>query len=572
MSSPRLRSIRGLAWIALAALVVGACSSGDEQPAAEAPSAVSDTAAEEPSATSDVTATDAAEVMFVEPEPWILGPTEGDPFCRALGELQRGEVGLGGGTFLERTVVSVDHLLAAAPASIEADLQLLRDIVFGLSTAGAETNALAAFALATTNELPVAEQRIADTISALCDYDPPAHPDVPPPIPLDGVEPFDIANSACASWPRFGNIQSNNVFPYLFDGTGTGYWSLNYTVEPGGWIELHGEYPDTRFFALHPNDQDTNNLPSLRDVDIVPDDGSGNPFLAELEEGQPKDWTVVARFEPPPSEAEPNTIYLGETKNGQPNTRGVLLYRLYGVTDTSTLDGGVDLPSVTVHDADGEIVERYERCDGYPEGYEPPTGLPLFPSLLIPDSRATNPPSIDASRSWDAPVDILANQDAVYWGSNYSSAFGDLFVLRAKAPRSPDTRGGEAVWEVPDADLRYITVCNYNFWAGRPNTCALENELAVDDEGRYTIVVTTPENRPEGATADHGVTWFDWGPFLDGTISFRAGLRGDPFAAALETALTGGEVAPEVEPFLPDATYCDPSVFDAGGAGACFAS
>ena len=160
----------------------------------------------------------------------------------------------------------------------------------------------------------------------------------------------------------------------------------------------------------------------------------------------------------------------------------------------------------------------------------------------------------------------------MYWGSNYSSAFGDLFVLRAKAPRSPDTRGGEAVWEVPDADLRYITVCNYNFWAGRPNTCALENELAVDDEGRYTIVVTTPENRPEGATADQGVTWFDWGPFLDGTISFRAGLRGDPFAAALETALTGGEVAPEVEPFLPDATSCDPSVFDAGGADACFAS
>jgi hypothetical protein len=35
---------------------------------------------------------------------------------------------------------------------------------------------------------------------------------------------------------------------------------------------------------------------------------------------------------------------------------------------------------------------------------------------------------------------------------------------------------------------------------------------------------------------------------------------------------TGGEIAPEVEPFLPVALYCDPSVFDAGGADAYFAS
>lgn len=34
--------------------------------------------------------------------------------------------------------------------------------------------------------------------------------------------------------------------------------------------------------------------------------------------------------------------------------------------------------------------------------------------------------------------------------------------------------------------------------------------------------------------------------------------------------MTGGEVAPEVEPFLPVAVYCDPSVFDPCGADACF--
>ncbi len=36
--------------------------------------------------------------------------------------------------------------------------------------------------------------------------------------------------------------------------------------------------------------------------------------------------------------------------------------------------------------------------------------------------------------------------------------------------------------------------------------------VALDNDGYYTIVVSRPEDRPDNATQENGITWIDWGP------------------------------------------------------------
>ncbi|MCZ6831861.1 MAG: hypothetical protein O7F73_20165 [Gammaproteobacteria bacterium] len=466
-------------------------------------------------------------------------------------------------------------LLDVAPAVIEGDLRQFHAIFASWAGAVSGDNPmLQTFRELSDPSLAGAEGRIGDYIADACglrigdgSY-----------VEADRPSAQDI----CPGWPRIGSPLTFNNFPNLPDISGANYFANDFmmsrvglalgdafAVEPGGWVELHGQYPRARYFAYHPNDFDLNNLKTLRDVDLDPDPGSVNPFREVPAPGSKNYYTAKLVFTAAPDAPESNTSYVGVKKDGESSNRYLFnMLRLYAsdIGDGPN-SGGVPLPAVTIYAADGSVSQHFEECDLYAEG-RPLLKTDLkFPELPIADHRARRTPVWSSSSNFDAPSDTLANADVQYLSTVYSRRFGNIFVLRAKYLTAPNTRSGEPV-STPGYDVRLYTLCNYNIWAGNAIDCMLDTELKVGDDGYYTLVISDQENRPGNLAAEQA-TWMDWGPFLDGQISFRHVFRENPRVSEIAAALDGTAVSESTQPYVPIALPCNTSTFEQGGWEAC---
>lgn len=88
---------------------------------------------------------------------------------------------------------------------------------------------------------------------------------------------------------------------------------------------------------------------------------------------------------------------------------------------------------------------------------------------------------------------------------------GSCLVIRGKAPHTPRTLDGCAVRE-PCDQLRYW---NITLQGGKPTkrtpvVSISDEEVYLDANDRYTIVVSTPQDRPKNATPENGITWHPW--------------------------------------------------------------
>ena len=80
----------------------------------------------------------------------------------------------------------------------------------------------------------------------------------------------------------------------------------------------------------------------------------------------------------------------------------------------------------------------------------------------------------------------------------------------------------------------------------------------------HTLLVSTEENRPKNATLEQGVTWLDWGAYLDGQLTWRFLLRRDPKLVALHDAIVSGKSTPEIAPYVPVARHVSKKEFESG--------
>jgi hypothetical protein len=461
---------------------------------------------------------------------------------------------------------TVRRLLEVAPDEIRPDLQALYDLLAEARDATGMA-VLGVFPKLCDPELAAIEGRIADFIAEHCG------------LRLDDGE-YQVGELTGAplttGWPGAGSPLTNNRFPYLLDTSASNYFSNRYwhgpgvppgfvAVPEGGSVVLRGQYLRCRYFAFHPCDFDTNTLPTLVDKDIEPDPGSRNPFREPVAPGDSQDFTVRIYFSSRPEHPEPNTIYAGEKKNGGSNTALFLLLR----TTDSVLGAnppnstGVPLPSVTVLAADGSEVEQHESRLPYADG-DYPIETTRFAALPIPDYRAQVAAGKWSTRSnWGLPYDILASDDILYLGTPYSRRLGELLVVRGRALRTPDTPR-EPVY-LPEAQIRGFTITNYNFWAGVCNSAIVDRELALDSQGCYTVVVSTAQQRPANATLENDVNWMDWGPYLDGQLTFRMLLRTNPLLLRLKALALGETEDPELAPYLPRVGHCSRAAFEANG-------
>ncbi len=78
-----------------------------------------------------------------------------------------------------------------------------------------------------------------------------------------------------------------------------------------------------------------------------------------------------------------------------------------------------------------------------------------------------------------------------------------------RVPQTPDTRGGAPT--MPDAALRYFSMCTNEFASQRFYACATDDQTTVGADGFAEFVVSTKAARPAWATADCGYTWLPFG-------------------------------------------------------------
>lgn len=499
-------------------------------------------------------------------------------FCSALAAVNAGQVDTRGLSELGGHARILQQLVDVAPAPIRPDLQTLHAAIVGWAEAlSGRESMLVAFRRLLDPQLANVEGRIADYIAGACD------------IRLgDGKYRADeqaTLPTRCAAWTSYTSPFTANRFPNYIDISGGNYFAQRFwlrddvpappgmfKVEYGGWVEFHGQYPYARYFAYHPNDEDMNNLPTLRDEDLAPDAGSTNPFQRVSAKGDRRYYTARFVFTQKPQHPLPNTVYVGAKKDGiSPNGWVNNILRLYASDLGNTANsGGVPLPAMTIYNARGEVTFHADECEPYPAGFEPPHDRTLFPPLPIADHRAADPATWSISSNFNAPTDSWANADVQYLSTVFSRRFGDLFVVRAKFPTTPDSRSGEPVSTTWKKDARLWTLCIYNMWAGIANDCKIDHEFEVDAKGFYTVVVSANKDRPSNLRQQRA-TWMDWGPYLDGQFTYRTLFRENPLWRQVAFGVSGGHVDAGYRAYVPQAVPCDRKTFERGGWQACFA-
>ena len=149
------------------------------------------------------------------------------------------------------------------------------------------------------------------------------------------------------------------------------------------------------------------------------------------------------------------------------------------------------------------------------------------------------------------------------WGSLalVAAAILFLFLLRAKAPTAPTTFGGDS--EMGDGDLRYWSVCsNQSFVNTRVNDCLFDEEIPVDRQGFFTVVVSRADDRPRNARAACGIGWLPMADDGDGMfdddvtiVQIRHMLSSSEFPHAIEHVARQREIAEVMADYLPRSRY-----------------
>jgi hypothetical protein len=356
-------------------------------------------------------------------------------------------------------------------------------------------------------------------------------------------------------WDRLENpapYQNPDLWP---DKRPTYLWA-RMAMPAGSSLTMHSRFPRARYMKLAMYRFEKNTFvsvgsESLGGWEIEPDPGASNPFVVGADRTvKDRDFTIqVLAQDPPqdPADRRTNTMYVGTEE-----TETQLMYRIYvsdegwdgagwGPADSPSTEG----PGYTVEGklADGtplsgeEVVERFSR----PEIDLPPqVDAKTWYGLVNADD---NDPRLDAET---APARVDSQWENFY-GMKYSIVglfkgpevrdkmglqrtmeaggdpttqymmqftnrkFGPVYVFQGKMPTFPDTFAGTET--MPGGQVQYWSNTTVGsgpsgeVWDGLSDF-----QVPLDDDRNYTIVVSSPEDRPTNATDENGIAWMDWGP------------------------------------------------------------
>ncbi|MHA7835420.1 MAG: hypothetical protein ACX94A_13180, partial [Algiphilus sp.] len=386
-----------------------------------------------------------------------------------------------------------------------------------------------------------------------------------------------------------------NVTNLAFPDDSAKYWVAIVPHVPETRLRIDGRFGHIRYFSFNVYDPLIRPVDAIADEELAPADAEQtNPFV---DERAPLggSYTAYVEFGPKPESPAVNTLYSGAIPTGEnalPNPAGTaVMYRSYVPEEGFDFDGGVGLPVLTLETADGsQEILPYADCAEplIPTGggVVPDPGLnDLLLTVDLPDAllglvtipTATMPPSTRVfyglpttvlqilGNALGAPLGeeasglpltggggFLSNIHNDYATVGFARRFGSAYVVRARAP---SWRGAAGVpWR--REQMRYWSICQNEFLTQRFVDCARDEEVALDAQGFFTVMVTDPADRPAWATADNGITWLPWGPFPDGLIIYRHMLPNPAFGEAIQNVPQGTAPADIMGDYTPVGAYC----------------
>jgi hypothetical protein len=397
------------------------------------------------------------------------------------------------------------------------------------------------------------------------------------------------------------------------------YFFGQIVMPAGSSLAIHGRFPHARYFKFNLYKFERSTFvaipgASLAGYDIEPDPGSGNTYKVGADrQVKNRNFTLHVLAEDPPAnpiDRKKNTLYVG--RDGKEVMAG---FRIY-VTDKGYDGAGwgpADVPSfdglgITYEGrlADGtkltaaEIDKRFSK----PMGSAPPP-LTVDQWYKLVDNKDNNPCMTPATAPAcpDSPFEI-------FWGMRYtllgafmkpeerakipvatemegggdptteyminflSREYGPIYVFRAKMPTFPKTYDGAKT--MPEGQVTYwsvVTVASApsgELWDG-----VFDEQVALDKDGYYTILVSRPEDRPKNATPENGVTWIDWGPGEGledprnrkdwGMLLMRFMVPAKDWEHSPARAKKPGTAADVMGPYYPRGYYTTKASFEAEG-------
>ena len=407
------------------------------------------------------------------------------------------------------------------------------------------------------------------------------------------------AASAGAVAPRptgclwVGPAHSQGRFNAAFPDTGAVYWTATMSLPVGSSLVLSGRYPHARYMSFNAYDDKGDATASLSDVAVTPDRGSINPFVAGAPRTAVHRSYAVSVVPAVPTRPLPrNTLEAGVG-------RQVLFYRVYLPDRGSGLTGGVGLPAASLHLADGRILTGRSACRAMAATRTPPPSqafpLGAYDQLRDQPGRpatfpASNPPEFHrvfnvpalvqcVYRSQCAGHPVLSpgqysNLDNAYVAATVSRAFraGPVLVLTGTMPTTPIT-GPHVRTMARGRQLRYWSICqNESLATTRVAACLADDRVPLGPGRRYTIVSSTPADRPHNAIARCGVAWLAWpangdgaGHPTDGLLIIRNLLAARGFDRAIGQVRRPGLERPTMGATLPTGRYTTTGAFEDRG-------
>jgi hypothetical protein len=151
---------------------------------------------------------------------------------------------------------------------------------------------------------------------------------------------------------------------------------------------------------------------------------------------------------------------------------------------------------------------------------------------------------------------------------------GPVLVLTGTAPTTPRTFAGDSVMRA--GQVRYWSLCQNESLASTAYVdCVYDEQVPLDAQRRYTVVMSLPADRPTNATAQCGVAWLDWGTRGDnagrataGMLVLRHVLAHPSFTQAATNVASPGTEQRVMGAYLPSGEYTNKATFEARGCTA----
>jgi hypothetical protein len=405
-------------------------------------------------------------------------------------------------------------------------------------------------------------------------------------------------------WAR-GPASADPYINIAYPDAATFYWAAVFTVPAGAKLTLEGKFPHARYMSLISYDEAGRPIESVADYLIKPQAGSTNPYLPGADRNATqRDYRLDVVDGQPDATQKTGMNLVGEQRDvihtpkyGPPGQQ-VILYRIYAVDKgrDETAGGGLPTPVLTL--ADGKVLKGAEACPSLktrqPLLLDPAAmAVPMeqYNTMLReaakfgPTFPATNPPTWHQQLDRDALYGIYLNKapaagarkseggfypnlDNQYIRAILNRKLGKVFMLRAKAPSTPKTLGGDAT--MGTGDLRYWSWCsNQGFANTRVNACVHDENIPVGPDGFYTLVVSRKADRPRNAIAQCGITWLPMADDGDGAVDddvtvlqLRHMLGMQSFPNAIQGISAVGAEAKDMGAYYPRGRYMSPNQFE----------